>query len=527
MAILLDAKQAAELPPGMLRDWAYNALDVTGTREVYDTLLPRLNAETARTYAFEKALQAPALAMTRRGVRVDLQAKATALTALRRKLAAVTKAINKLPLVTERWDLMAKVTGACPAEIGKHHKWPRGVPDGPDRRCERCGASRMALVPFNPVSSDHCAHLFYDLYGVKPYHDHKTHAITCDADALEKIGARSPPFQGLIISILEVRGYVKDSSVLNAPLTGDYRYPSSFNVGAAWTGRFSSSKDPFGRGGNLQNVTETLRHVFIPDAGFEFSYADLKQAESLLVAFLAGDELYIQAHQSGDTHTFVCRLLWPDMAWTGDLKQDKALAKTLPSWDPIPGHDFRFQAKRIQHGSNYGLSPFGIAIIAHIPVAEAKRAQDRFFHSFPYIRQWQAQTHKEVKEQAVLTNPLGRSCRLFGRPWDEHTYKQGLAFRPQSGVADILDLAMLRVWRSCDPVLVQLLAQVHDALLTQHRIADRAAAFAALSDLMTIPVTVGSRTMTIPVEIAFGSNWGHKSDANPFGLEEVDATTFS
>jgi len=113
--------------------------------------------------------------------------------------------------------------------------------------------------------------------------------------------------------------------------------------------------------------------MFIADPGKVLCYADLKQAESLTVAYLAGDEAYIEAHKSGDTHTFVARMIWPDLPWTGDIWKDKAWAKEhMPEWDPADGHDFRFQSKRIQHGGNYGMSPYGVARVAHIPVAEAE-----------------------------------------------------------------------------------------------------------------------------------------------------------
>ena len=56
---------------GVVRDWFYNAGDVMGTLEIAETLLPRLGPEQARTYAFHRGLQAPAMAMMTKGVLVD------------------------------------------------------------------------------------------------------------------------------------------------------------------------------------------------------------------------------------------------------------------------------------------------------------------------------------------------------------------------------------------------------------------------------------------------------------------------
>jgi DNA polymerase I-like protein with 3'-5' exonuclease and polymerase domains len=165
-------------------------------------------------------------------------------------------------------------------------------------------------------------------------------------------------------------------------------------------------------------------------------------------------------------------------------------------------------------------------MIAHIPVKEAQLAYDNYHAAFPGIQVWQRQTKAQVLESQPLVNPLGRRIRLFGRPWDGHTYKQGLSYRPQSGVADILDLALWRVWHEHDPELVQTLAQVHDAILGQYPDGLRERAIMALEEGMTIPTPITGadgveRVMVIPVEIAVGSNWGKRSEDNPGGLVEV------
>lgn len=523
------AEAMAETNP-QKRHWLYNSLDCTGTREIFDTLAPRLDSVTRTTYGFEKALQAPALACMRRGTRVDVVARNAAVKELEQELAKDQASIGNMDAVSGIWDATELVSGVCPkGKDGKlsHHKWPRGVGDSPDKKCERCGQPRVVRATFNPGSHVQCKHLFYDLLDCTTFKN-KDGKVSTDDDCLEKIGRKYPQHLPIVEAIQACRDKTKQLGSLAAKLSPNNRYHSSFNVAAAWTGRFSSSQNPFGWGGNAQNITERHRHILIADPGFEACYADLKQAESLEVAYLSEDPKYIEAHLSGDTHTYVARLVWPEMAWTGDIKQDKKLAKeTLPSWDPVAGHDVRFQSKRIQHGSNYGLTPQGIAMIAHIPLAVAATAQRNYFGEFPYIKAWQDATRAEVQAQAPLTNPLGRRATLFGRPWDDHTYKQGLAYRPQSGVADALDAAFWRVWQECDPAFIQLLSQVHDAIGCQWRVEDRLRALEALARLMTIPMDINGRRMVIPVEVSVGQNFGHFNDnpkhgpLNLGGLKEV------
>lgn len=505
--------------------WLYNALDNTGTREVFDTIYPRLNAFQQKTYAFERALQGPAQSMMQRGIAIDITKRSKMVKELERELKKDEKKLAEMSQITSVWDKTENETGWCPAKLGKHHKWPRGVPDI-ERHCEHCGTARVKRKPFNPNSPDDVDHLFYDLLKV-PVMLNKLKKRSTDGDILERIGNKYEQHRPITDAIFEVRDKKKQLGSLNARLSKSNRYPSSFNVGAAWTGRFSSSQNPYHEGGNAQNVAPRHRSTFIADPNKKLVYADLKQAESNVVAHISGDEIYIDAHASGDVHTYVARLVWPELPWNGDLKKDKAIAKRLPDWDKVEGHDFRFQAKRIQHGSNFGLTPPGISMIARIPMKQAFAAQENYFNEFPGIRSWQYHTIACIREHRPLYNVLGREITLFGRPWDGHTQKQGLSFIPQSSVADILDLGMWRVWFEQDPDAgnaqeLELLAQIHDALLAQYRddkILHRT------KELMQIPIPVTgidgkTRIMQIESEIAIGRNWGKKSEDNPHGMYE-------
>lgn len=520
-------EQAKAEPPGQIKDWLYNALDNTGTREIADVLLPRLNAKQARTYAFERALQGPAMAMMQRGINIDGLQRQRMIRELKQELAKDVSAIAKFEQIQSRWDYTTKNTGSCPLPArkdGKHkwEKWEKGA-DEHGRHCVACGSDRLIPDPFNANSADHVDHLVYDLLGI-PVHTNKKGKRSTEGDILERIGNKYPKIRDITDAILAVRDKKKQLGSLSARLDKGGRYPSSFNIGAAWTGRQSSSKNPYGEGGNAQNVAPRHRKIFIADPGKLLGYIDLKQAESNVVAHISGDQVYIDAHKSGDVHTYVARLVWPELPWNGDLKKDKSIAKRLPEWDNVEGHDFRFQAKRIQHGSNFGLTPPGIAMIARIPMKQAFKAQENYFNEFQFIRTWQNFTAKRIREHLPLVNVLGREITLFGRPWEPHTIKQGLAFIPQSSVADILDLGMWRVWSEQDPTggnadEVELLAQGHDALLLQFD-KERKEVLHKTRRLLQIPIPVNGRIMQIEAEVAIGYNWAKQSPDNPHGMYE-------
>lgn len=525
-------QQAKDMPKGQLKDWLYNGLDNTGTREIADVLLPRLNANQAKFYAFERALQGPAMAMMQRGINIDGIQRQKMITELKRELARDVSTLAKNNAISSRWDYTVKNTGSCPTPLrkdGKHkwEKWAKGASEV-GRHCVACHADRLIPDPFNANSSDHVDHLVYDLLNIPVHRDKKGNRST-GGDILERLSNKFEQYRPILDGIQAVRDKKKQLGSLQARLSPDGRYPSSFNIGAAWTGRQSSSKNPYGEGGNAQNVAPRHRRIFIADPGKLLAYIDLKQAESNVVAHLSGDETYIEAHKSGDVHTYVARLVWPELPWTGDLKKDKKIAKALPEWDPVEGHDYRFQAKRIQHGSNLGLTPPGISMIARIPMQQAYTAQGNYFNEFPFIRQWQNQTARDIENHLPLYNVLGREITLFGRPWEKHTINQGYAFKPQSSVADILDLGMYRVWREQDPTggdadEVELLAQIHDALLLQFD-KQRSHVLHKTKSLLEIPIKVKGldgkeRVMMIEAEVAIGYNWGKQSEDNPRGMYE-------
>src|SRR5882762_6190167 len=65
--------------PGDLSKWeedqVYNGIDVLATLQVHECQAPQLDPVTSATYDFSRALQAPALEMGLRGVRIDQHRK--------------------------------------------------------------------------------------------------------------------------------------------------------------------------------------------------------------------------------------------------------------------------------------------------------------------------------------------------------------------------------------------------------------------------------------------------------------------
>jgi len=104
-------------------------------------------------------------------------------------------------------------------------------------------------------SDKQTATLFYDIFRFDVVHNRKTGQPTVGKEARGILKRKYPEFTGLF-ERLRVYGSAENThNVVNAGLDSDNRLRCSYNPGGAETHRLSSSKTPFGRGTNLQNLT--------------------------------------------------------------------------------------------------------------------------------------------------------------------------------------------------------------------------------------------------------------------------------
>lgn len=459
----------------------YNGLDACITLEVWERLNEELNREEinkeflswqqgARTnYSFERAMQAPALEMMLRGIRVDQY---------------------------HRWDQVRKL----------------------EERIEKLQSIldefsfAVWLRPLNPNSPKQLKELFYSVMKLPEQYKYVkgTKKVSTDRDALEKLSLfyHAEPFVNCIIRL---RDLAKKVSVLRTEVDSDSRMRTSYNVAGPETGRWSSSSNVYGGGTNLQNITEELRRIFIADPGKKFAYIDLAQAESRILAFLCwalfGRSSYLDACESGDLHTLSCKLIWRNLPWAGDLKNDKALA------EQIFYHHFSYRdmSKRGGHASNYYGKPFTVARNLKVPQRLIEDFQSDYFAAFPEIPEYHRWCARQLQLYGQISTPLLTARMFFGRSNDDATLREAIAHVPQHMVGTLLNLALWRVWYHLRRE-VQILAQVHDAILIQFKEEEEEEVLRAVLPLMATPLSHSSRTMSIPSDILVGWNWAKYYD---------------
>ena len=466
-------------------DYIYNGLDCCITHELVDKLRPKLDQHTKQIHDFTFALQAICMDMSLSGILIDQKIRSIIMHKTEQERNEALELLNELALAL----------------------WGK---------------------PLNPDSPKQCAEFFYNFLGLPKQYKRGSKGPTTDDSALEvlKNYFYARPFVSLIKTTRDLK---KKLEALNARVSPDGRMRAQFKATGTETGRFSSSKNVFGEGLNLQNQNEFAKRMYVADPGYKLAYIDLEQAESrMLAAFiyaLFGDSSYLDACESGDLHTTVCKMIWPELDWPNTPKEDKALAES-----PFYRHfSHRDMAKRGGHGTNYYGKPPHMAKQLNVDTILMANFQEAYFKAFPGIPRYHQWIIETLHTTRTLINPFGRKRIFFGRPDADETLREAIAFLPQSSIADLMNLGLWKVWHKYGRQAVQVKNQVHDAMLIQYREQDEDELIPAILNLIPHPLRARDREIIIPCTAETGWNWGKYDpkkklweDQNPDGLKEYE-----
>lgn len=254
---------------------------------------------------------------------------------------------------------------------------------------------------------------------------------------------------------------LKNTYVDSLPKLADEhdRIHTTFNQDVAATGRLSST-DP-----NLQNIpirTEKgrkIREAFITDGDKVLVSADYSQFELRLAAILSGDdELINDFNGEVDIHT-----------------------KTASEVYGIPMDDVtksqRRDAKVINFGVLYGMSPHGLAANTGMSFMQAKQFIDQYFELRAPIRTFINQTLEKARTDGYVATHYGRRRPTPDVKSSNFMVRMGAeraaANMPIQGTeADLMKRAMLRVdellaGKDGEPALGEQILQIHDSILIE------------------------------------------------------------
>ena len=314
-----------------------------------------------------------------------------------------------------------------------------------------------------------------------------------NAEVLEKLRCEAP----IVDKVLEYRQYAKLRSTyadgLLRAVSPDGRVRTSFQMTVTATGRLSSTEP------NLQNIpTRTelgseIRRLFIAGDGNVLVDADYSQIELRLLAHMAGDEAMQQAFLSGaDFHTVTA-------------------AKVFHVPESEVTHQMRSRAKAVNFGIVYGMSAFSLSQDIHVTVAEAKDYMERYFATYPGVKQYMTDIVEKAKEQGYVETlyhrrralPELKSSNFIQRSFGERV---ALNMPIQGTAADIMKLAMLRVYDRLrrENLQARLIMQVHDELIVECPEAEQEAVEKLLRQEME---QVAALAVPLTAEAHSGKNW--------------------
>lgn len=264
--------------------------------------------------------------------------------------------------------------------------------------------------------------------------------------------------------ILEYRKYAKLKSTYTDALpelidSKDNRIHTTFNQTITTTGRLSSSNP------NLQNIpirTEEgnkIRQAFIPQdrENYLIMSADYSQIELRLLAHVSGDANLINAFKSEiDVHTLTASKVFE-----------------VPVEEVTK--DMRYKAKAVNFGIVYGQSKYGLAKALGISAAEAESFIDKYFLTYPRIKDYMNNMVALVEEQGYVETIFGRRRYLQSEINSPNAMIREFAKRAainhpmQGSASDLIKLAMIDFANKLkeNNLKSKMILQVHDELVVE------------------------------------------------------------
>ena len=325
-------------------------------------------------------------------------------------------------------------------------------------------------------------------YGKK----NKSGGYTTDADVLKKL-VDYP----IVNCILEYRALTKLYStyidgMINC-IREDGKIHTIYTQTLTRTGRLSSIEP------NLQNIPmrseygRLIRKAFIPESNSVILSSDYSQIELRVFAHFSGVNDLINAFNEGiDIHT-----------------------KTAMDIFKVPQEgvtkNMRRQAKAVNFGILYGISSYGLAEDLGIPVKEAKEFINKYFDTYPGVRDYMDKEIETAKKNGYVKTIMNRkrvinelkSTNYMIRNMGE---RMALNTPVQGSASDILKKAMIEIDEIFEKenIKSKMLLQVHDELI-----------FNVYDDEIDKVKEIVYNTMTnvfdlkvpLDVDIELGNNW--------------------
>ena len=286
--------------------------------------------------------------------------------------------------------------------------------------------------------------------------------------------------------------YIKALPILVNKTTD--RIHTTFNQAVAATGRLSSINP------NLQNIpirTENgrkIRMAFVSrNKEYQILAADYSQIELRIMASLSGDEVMTDAfNKNKDIHLSTASKVYQ-----------------VPENDV--SREMRSNAKMVNFGIIYGISPFGLSQRLGIKRQEASAIIDQYFLEFKGVKDYINKSIEKARRDEYVETIFGRK-RYLKEINAKNAMLRGFAERNainapiQGSAADIIKQAMIDIQLEIDRnnLKSKLLLQVHDELVFDLHNSEKQIFVDMVKEKMENAIRI---EVQLVVDIGVGINW--------------------
>lgn len=259
------------------------------------------------------------------------------------------------------------------------------------------------------------------------------------------------------------------------------------------TGRLSSIEP------NLQNIPirnefgRLIRKAFIPEENSQIMSSDYSQIELRIFAHLSNTKELIEAFNNKmDIHTKTAMDIFkvPDYAVTKNMRR---------------------QAKAVNFGILYGISPYGLAEDIGISPKEAKAFIDTYFKTYPGIKDYMNKEIEEAHKNGYVKTIMNRTRNieeLSSSNYMQRSMGERMALNTpiQGSSADILKKAMIEIDEKFkeENIKSTMLLQVHDELIFNVLNEEKEKVKNIVKETMENTIKLN---VPLEVDIEFGNNW--------------------
>ena len=315
-----------------------------------------------------------------------------------------------------------------------------------------------------------------------------------DVDVLEVL-AEHHELPALILrhrTLAKMKSTYADALIeLINPETG--RIHTSYNQTVTATGRLSSSEP------NLQNIPiradegREIRRAFIPRKGWYLFAADYSQIELRILAHYSDDEILVRAFKEDeDIH----------------IRTATEVFQVFPS---LITSELRQQAKVINFGIVYGMSPYGLSRELGISQKMAKTYIHNYFARYKGVKQFIDDVIKEARIKKKTSTLLGR-IRLLpdinssNKNLREFAERTAINTPIQGTAADLIKIAMIKVDSAFTERRLKsaMLLSVHDEIVFEVPPDELDEVRGLVKDIME---GIWELKVPLKVNMAVGENW--------------------